>query len=85
MIDTEGHIVTNYHVIEGATSIKVRFSNDDTLTATLVGSDPSTDLAVLDVDTDPNALTPLALADSKRVEVGDPVVAIGNPSGSSGP
>ena len=81
VIDTEGHIVTNYHVIEGATSIKVRFSNDDTLTATLVGSDPSTDLAVLDVDTDPNALTPLALADSKRVEVGDPVVAIGNPFG----
>jgi S1-C subfamily serine protease len=68
-------------VIEGATSIKVRFSNDDTLTATLVGSDPSTDLAVLDVETDANALTPLALADSKRVEVGDPVVAIGNPFG----
>ena len=81
VIDTEGHIVTNYHVIEGATSIEVRFSNDDTLTATLVGNDPSTDLAVLDVDTDPNALTPLALADSKRVEVGDPVVAIGNPFG----
>jgi len=81
VIDNDGHIVTNYHVIDGATSIKVRFSNDDTLTATLVGSDPSTDLAVLDVDTDPNALTPLRLADSKQVEVGDPVVAIGNPFG----
>ena len=81
VIDNDGHIVTNYHVIDGATSIKVRFSNDDTLTATLVGSDPSTDLALLDVDIDPNALTPLALADSKQVEVGDPVVAIGNPFG----
>ena len=81
MLDKEGHIVTNFHVIDGATSIQVRFSNDDTLKATLVGSDPSTDVALLQVDAGEQALTPLALADSTRVEVGDPVVAIGNPFG----
>jgi len=81
VLDKEGHIVTNYHVIDGATSIEVRFSNDDTLKATLVGSDPSTDVALLKVDASADALTPLSLADSTRVEVGDPVVAIGNPFG----
>jgi len=81
VMDTEGHIITNYHVIKDATSIKVRFSNDDTLTATLVGSDPSTDVALLKVDANPGALTPLVLADSNRLEVGDAVVAIGNPFG----
>ena len=81
MIDKKGHIVTNYHVVDGATSIDVRFSNDDTLKATLVGSDPSTDLALLRVNAAQEALTPLTLADSTRVEVGDPVVAIGNPFG----
>ena len=81
VLDKEGHIVTNYHVVDGATSIEVRFSNDDTLKATLVGSDPSTDIALLKVDASARALTPLALADSDRVEVGDAVVAIGNPFG----
>jgi len=81
VLDKEGHIVTNYHVIDGATSIEVRFSNDDTLKATLVGSDPSTDVALLKVEANADALTPLSLADSTRVEVGDPVVAIGNPFG----
>ena len=81
VLDKEGHIVTNYHVIDGATSIEVRFSNDDTLKATLVGSDPSTDVALLKVEANADALTPLSLADSTRVEAGDPVVAIGNPFG----
>ncbi len=81
VIDKSGHIVTNFHVIEDATDIEVRFSNDDTLKATLVGSDPSTDLALLRVDAGARALTPLVLADSDRVEVGDTVVAIGNPFG----
>ncbi len=81
VLDKEGHIVTNYHVVEGATRIEVRFSNDDTLKATLVGSDPSTDIALLKVAASARALTPLALADSDRIEVGDPVVAIGNPFG----
>jgi len=81
VLDKEGHIVTNFHVIDGATSIVVRFSNDDTLKAKLVGSDPSTDVALLKVDASADALTPLTLADSTRVEVGDAVVAIGNPFG----
>lgn len=81
VVDDQGHIVTNYHVIEGADEIEVSFSNQDTLDATLVGSDPSTDLAVLQVDAGADALTPLELADSDAVAVGDPVVAIGNPFG----
>lgn len=81
VIDRDGHVVTNFHVVEGADAIRVSFSDRDTLTATLVGVDPSTDLAVLKVDVEPAALRPLALADSDGVEVGDPVVAIGNPFG----
>ena len=81
VLDKDGYIATNFHVIDGATAIEVRFSNDDTLKATLVGSDPSTDIALLKVDATAGALTPLSLADSNRVEVGDPVVAIGNPFG----
>ena len=81
VIDKAGHIVTNYHVIEGADQIEVSFSNHDTMRATLVGSDPSTDIAVLRVDASPRGLTPLELGDSGAVQVGDPVVAIGNPFG----
>jgi S1-C subfamily serine protease len=81
VLDRAGHIVTNYHVIEAASDIKVGFSNRDTMKAKLVGSDPSTDLAVLRVQAPANALTPLPLGDSDRVEVGDQVVAIGNPFG----
>jgi S1-C subfamily serine protease len=81
VIDREGHIVTNFHVIDGADTIDVSFSNQDTLKATVVGSDPSTDLAVLKVDAGSRALTPLRLGDSDRVQVGDEVVAIGNPFG----
>jgi S1-C subfamily serine protease len=81
VVDKAGHIVTNYHVIEGADEIRVSFSNQDTVEAQLVGSDPSTDLAVLQVGTSASALTPLPLGNSDRVEVGDPVVAIGNPFG----
>jgi S1-C subfamily serine protease len=81
VIDKDGHIVTNYHVIDGADTIEVSFSNRETLSATLVGSDPSSDLAVLQVDASAATLTPLTLADSSKVQVGDPVVAIGNPFG----
>jgi S1-C subfamily serine protease len=81
VVDKAGHIVTNYHVIQGADEIRVSFSNQDTVEAQLVGSDPSTDLAVLQVDTSASALTPLPLGDSNKVEVGDAVVAIGNPFG----
>ena len=81
VLDKVGHIVTNYHVVQGADEIRVSFSNRDTVEAQLVGTDPSTDLAVLQVDTSASALTPLSLGDSDKVEVGDPVVAIGNPFG----
>jgi S1-C subfamily serine protease len=81
VIDKEGHVVTNYHVVRGASSIEVSFSNQETVSAKVVGTDPSTDLALLDVNVDAKALTPLTLADSDKVRVGDPVVAIGNPFG----
>jgi S1-C subfamily serine protease len=81
VIDKQGDIVTNYHVIQGATSIEVLFSNNVTTKATVVGTDISTDLAVLRVKISPSALTPLAFGDSSALEVGDSVVAIGNPFG----
>jgi S1-C subfamily serine protease len=81
VLDKAGHIVTNYHVVEGADDIKVSFSNQDTVRANVVGTDPSTDLSVLRVRASASALTPLSLGDSDQVEVGDQVVAIGNPFG----
>jgi S1-C subfamily serine protease len=81
VIDKAGHIVTNYHVVEGADKVTVSFSNRDTVRADVVGTDPSTDLAVLSVDTSASALRPLPLGDSDKVVVGDAVVAIGNPFG----
>jgi len=81
VIDKAGHIVTNFHVIEGAREIQVGFSNNASVKARVVGSDPSTDLAVLKVDVGSRALTPLPLGDSDQVRVGDQVVAIGNPFG----
>ncbi|HUF02515.1 MAG TPA: trypsin-like peptidase domain-containing protein [Gaiellaceae bacterium] len=81
IVDKAGHIVTNFHVIRGGDQVHVSFSNRDTVVADVVGTDPSTDLAVLKVDTDASALTPLPLGDSDEVRVGDPVVAIGNPFG----
>jgi S1-C subfamily serine protease len=81
VIDKGGHIVTNYHVIDGADEIEVSFSNQDTLKAKVVGTDPSTDIAVLRVEASSRGLTPLELGDSDDVLVGDPVVAIGNPFG----
>jgi S1-C subfamily serine protease len=81
VIDKSGHIVTNFHVVDGARDIEVSFSNRDSVEARLVGKDPSTDLAVLKVDVESRALRPLRLGDSDRVRVGDAVVAIGNPLG----
>jgi S1-C subfamily serine protease len=81
VLDKQGHIVTNYHVVEGAEQVQVSFSDQSTYEADVVGTDPSTDLAVLRVDVSSRALTPLPLADSDDVRVGDPVVAIGNPFG----
>ena len=81
VIDKAGHIVTNYHVVEHARSVDVSFSNNESMKAKVVGADPSTDIAVLQVDAHSRALTPLALGNSDAVRVGDSVVAIGNPFG----
>ena len=81
VIDKAGHIVTNYHVVRGATSIQVSFSNNERFKATIVGVDPSTDLAVLKVDVKSRALRSLPLGNSDDVRVGDQVIAIGNPFG----
>ena len=83
VFDKAGYIITNYHVIAGAGSIQVTFSDNRSIDATLVGSDPYTDLAVLKVNTPSSALTTLTLGDSDAVHVGDSVVAIGNPFGLS--
>ena len=82
--DTSGHIVTNQHVITGASSIAVSFWNGTELDATLVGTDPSTDLAVLQVDAPRSLLQPLQLASSSAVDVGDSVLALGSPFGLEG-
>jgi putative serine protease PepD len=79
--DSSGHIVTNYHVVDGANSITVTFSDGSKYKATVVGSDASTDLAVLKVDAPQSKLHPLTLGDSSAVSVGDGVVAIGSPFG----
>jgi S1-C subfamily serine protease len=81
VIDRAGHIVTNFHVVRGATSIQVSFSNNERYRAKLVGSDPSTDIAVLKVDVPARALKALPLGNSDDVRVGDQVIAIGNPFG----
>jgi putative serine protease PepD len=79
--DTSGHVITNAHVVDGAQSVEVKFSNGKSYDATVVGTDASTDLAVLDVDAPTSVLKPLTLADSADVAVGDLVVAIGSPFG----
>jgi putative serine protease PepD len=79
--DTDGHIVTNDHVVDGAQSISVRFWNGKTYSAKVVGTDKSTDLAVIKVDAPASVLHPLQVGDSSAVQVGDGVVAIGSPFG----
>lgn len=82
VIDTEGHLLTNNHVVEGADRIQIKLGDSDaTYEAEVVGSDPAMDLALLDVDAPADKLHPLTLGRSAEMEVGDPVVAIGNPFG----
>ena len=78
VIDKAGHIVTSNRVISGSPGLKVSFSGNTQLDATLIGQDPSTDVAVLQVDAHSRSFSPLPLGDSDLVQVGDPVVAIGN-------
>ncbi len=84
VIDREGHIVTNQHVIAGANAIEVDFTSGMKAWAELVGVDPDSDLAVLKVDVPETSLTPLPLGDSDEVTVGEFVAAIGNPFGLRG-
>lgn len=82
--DSEGYIVTNNHVVDGASDITVIFADGTTTTAALVGNDPESDLAVIKVDPGVTTLYPAALGNSRTVQVGDIVIAIGNPYGLSG-
>jgi S1-C subfamily serine protease len=82
LIDTEGHVLTNNHVVSGSKQIQVKLGDSETTyDAKVVGTDPATDLALLKIDAPADQLHPLALGDSSKIEVGDPVVAIGNPFG----
>jgi len=82
--DADGHIVTNDHVVEGAEQVSVRFWDGSTDDATVVGTDPSTDLAVIKVDAPASVLQPLELGDSTQLSVGEGVVALGSPFGLEG-
>src|SRR5438093_3567132 len=84
VLDTNGNILTNAHVIAGAQQIQVTFSDGRTVNATLVGSNTSADLAVIRVSVAPSTLHPVTLGNSDGVEVGDSVYAIGSPFGLSG-
>jgi len=84
LLDDEGYILTNDHVVEDAQTVRVRFGDGDPITAKVTGTDPSTDLAVLKIDPAGQKLTPLSLGSSKSLKVGEPVVAIGSPFGLDG-
>jgi S1-C subfamily serine protease len=81
VVDRDGTILTNAHVIAGATEVSVQFADKTRVDAAVLGRDDSTDLAVLEVDPDEVDLTPLELGSSRGVQVGDPTIAIGNPFG----
>ncbi|VAW39947.1 serine proteinase [hydrothermal vent metagenome] len=82
--DKQGHIITNNHVVADAIRITVIFSDDSEAEATVVGTDPGSDLAVIKVDVDPDQLFPVTIGDSDGLQVGQIVAAIGNPFGLSG-
>lgn len=84
VIDTEGHIVTNYHVVQGASELEVDFPSGYKTRAEILGTDPDSDIAVLKVDVPAEELAPISLGDSDQLMVGQTVVAIGNPHGLYG-
>ncbi len=84
MYDTDGHIITNNHVVEGANKVTVTFLDGAAYKADIVGTDPYSDLAVIKVDVPKEKQNPLPLGDSSKLEVGQQVAAIGNPFGLSG-
>ena len=81
VLDRQGHILTNYHVIEGAREADVRLFNGDSYSAKLVGQDPNNDIAVLKIDAPAKVLFPVMLGDSAGLRVGQKAYAIGNPFG----
>lgn len=81
VIDKEGHIVTNFHVIENADSVEVLLSDETQAPATIVGVDPPNDLALLKIDVPPQQLSPVELGSSAELRVGQRAIAIGNPFG----
>jgi len=81
VLDKAGHVLTNWHVVEGAERIRVTLFNGDTHDAGLVGRDPASDVAVLRIDAPPEHLHPIPLGESTGLRVGQKVYAIGNPFG----
>jgi S1-C subfamily serine protease len=82
--DMEGHIITNNHVVDGAKTVEVTFADEVTVPATVVGTDPGSDLAVIQVKVDPSELHPVTLGNSDQLQVGQRAIAIGNPFGLEG-
>jgi S1-C subfamily serine protease len=84
IIDTEGHIITNNHVVEGADEVQVTLYDGEVVKARVLGTDPYSDLAVIDIDLPAQVLHPVELGDSNGLRVGQLAVAIGNPYGLEG-
>jgi len=84
VFDNEGHVVTNQHVVEGASQVEISFASGFKAHGTVIGSDVDADVAVINVDAPADQIHPLAIGDSNTLNVGEQVVAIGNPFGLSG-
>lgn len=84
VLDKDGHILTNYHVVRGSDTVTITFSDGTVASADVVGKDPGNDTAVVKTDADPSVLAPATLGDSSQVKVGSFVAAIGNPFGLDG-
>ena len=81
VLDTDGHIITNYHVVNGASEIEVNFYDGTLARGEIIGLDPDSDLAVIKVELPQERLQPVAFAPSETLEIGEPVIAIGSPFG----
>jgi 2-alkenal reductase len=84
VFDSDGHIITNQHVVEGTSEVEVAFASGFKAHGTVIGSDADADIAVIKVDAPADQIHPLAIGDSSTLNVGEQVVAIGNPFGLSG-
>lgn len=84
VFDSEGHVITNQHVVEGASNVEVTFASGFKARGTVIGTDAYADVAVIKVDAPADQIFPLAIGDSNTLDVGEQVVAIGNPFGLSG-